>query len=42
MKIYQNKLLSLQIHFFEYSLTNLSNIKKMVQDKKIPINLFII
>lgn len=42
MKIYQNKLLSLQVHFFEYSLTNLSNIKKMVQDKKIPINLFII
>lgn len=41
-KIYQNKLLSLQIHFFEYRLTNLSNIKKMVRDKKIPITLFII
>ena len=42
MKIYQNKLLSLQVHFFEYCLTNLSNIKKMVRDKKIPITLFII
>lgn len=41
-KIYQNKLLSLQVHFFEYRLTNLSNIKKMVRDKKIPITLFII
>ena len=34
MKIYQNNYYLCKFIYFEYCLTNLSNIKKMVRDKK--------
>lgn len=42
MKIYQNNYYLCKFIFFEYCLTNLSNLKKMVRDKKIPVTLFIL